>query len=579
MNRTATPPSFGQAVARRIAPLLAVLALWVVGCAVNLTWLRRDHTPPSWDPSVHLSYSLSYYAYLTRLPFGDAWAGLGLTSLYYPPLVHTVGAVCYVLFGVIQPAVAGLETADVPVLGNFLFMGLLLFSTYALAARWYGTRAGLMAALLVACYPIFAAQSRLCLLDYPLAALTVTVMALLVASEGLTHPFWVWPLGVAAGAALWCKWSFLFLFFPPLALSLSDGLRRLRVRAQPELTPVRLGFNLAVVVAGMLLLAGPWYLSHPLATVQELRVSNQTWVIDSDPAVLSAGGLLYYFRALFESQLFLPFTLLAGFGLLYALAHRGDADGLTFLLVWLVGGWAVFTLVPNKDPRFTMPLLPALAVLSVSWLYTPSERSPTAGWQRVRGWLSAATVALALAQYQGVAYGLPPLPERLGPRLAPLWSTAPQMAAPPAGRTWPHDELVREIARSTPLGGRIGVLPNTGRVNYLTIRYYVLRQFLPYLIEPDHVPEVRPAVRLAGGRQEPATVASLREDGFDCLVLLEGEQGPHATAIDQTVANLRAEWDQFLDAFEPVAALATPDGRALTLYRRRSEPGLPDAVR
>lgn len=559
------------AVVRRVVPLLVVLALWSYVGGINLRWLAVDTTPPSWDPAVHLSHSLYYYAYLTRMSFADAWAGLGATSHYYPPLVHFLGALCYLRYGLIQPTIPGFSSADVAVMTNLAMLLILVFSVYALAHRLYGPGAGVLAAFLVAVYPILAGESRLFLLDYPLTALTALSLALLVASNGLTHPFYVWPLGLAVGAAMWCKWSFAFIFVVPFLLALRVGWRRLRTGEDPLLTPVRFGFNLVVVVAAALLLAGPWYCSHLQATIRELLVSNQTWTVDNDPAVFSLAGLSYYLRVLLSSQIFLPCSLLAGFGVLCAVVQRHRLVDSDLVLGWLFGGALLLTLVPNKDPRFTMPLLPALAVLSTSWLAPPPAGRPgSPKWQRLRLILVGLVVLLGAQELQAVAWGVGRLPARVGLAAMPLLSDTAHLTTHPSQVAWPQAELARDIVSHTLPGGLVGVVPNTAHVNFLTLRYYVNRQQLPYLLDVDRRLRVMPAAHLAGGLAHPATAATLAADGYDTIVLMTGDQGAHAALAHQTLASLHAHWGEFAMHYRLVGSyrMPGPDGAVVTLYSR-----------
>ncbi|MCC7494620.1 MAG: phospholipid carrier-dependent glycosyltransferase [Fimbriimonadaceae bacterium] len=568
----APEPSFVAAVALRCAPLLVVFLIWLLSAATNLAWLRADNTPPAWDSAVHLTHSTYYYAYLTQWSFADALGGLGLTSKYYPPLTHLLGALAWMRYGVVQPTLPGLTADDIPVLANLLWMAVLLFSTYSLAARWHGQAAGLLAATLVACYPILTGQSRLFLLDYPLTALTALTFALLVASRGLTHPLLVWPLGLAAGAAFLCKWSFLLLIAPALVLALREGWQRLRAGDNPDLTRVRLVFNLVVVLAGLLLLAGPWYLSHPGATLQELRVSNQTWRIDDDPAVLSLGGLTYYLRVLLADQIHLPLTLLALCGGAIVWLRRAELAGARWLGCWIATGWVVMTLVPNKDPRFTMPLLPALAIASTAWLAPPppGRRRPP-HWRQRSGLVLAAVLLAALFLQQAVAFGVPGLPPRIGLAAAPLWSSQAHLSCLPEQRRWPHAELARRIAQVTPPGGRIGVLPNTAHVNYLTLRYYQAQLTLPLLLDPAHTVRVEPLVHPTPNGPLP-TVREVLAGGWDTIVLLNGEQGAHAERIRPLAAALARRPSELLTAYDLAAELPMPGGEMISIWRRRAEP-------
>ena len=570
MSESARQPSFALATARRVLPWLIVLGLWLLAGWTTLGWLAIDSTPPSWDPSVHLTHALYYWAYLTRMPLAEAYAGLGLTSLYYPPLVHVAGALAYLWCGVIQPTVIGLTTADVPVLANLAFMGLLLYGTYSLAARCYGEPAGLLAALLVACYPILAGQSRLYLLDYPLTACTVAAMALLAASDDLTHPGWVWPLGVMAGVAFLCKWSFLFLFAPVLVFALLRGVQRLR-SGESNLTWIRLTFNAVVVLAGVLVIAGPWYLSHPGATIRELTTSNQTWLLDSDPGPFTLAGLTYYPRALLAEQIFLPFTLLFGFGALFHFVERDRLPGFGLLVTWLLAGGVVFWLVPNKDPRFTMPLLPAMAVLSASWLAPETNgRAASQRWRAVRATLLAVAVLLALAEHHVVAWRPPSLTARVGPSWAPLWSDHASLTNAPVRYTWPEEQLAKDIAAVAPPNGYVGILPNTAHLNYLTMRYYVDRQYLPYLLDTQRVPQVGPVSRKGeDGRPAAATIESLVTDGYDVLVTMDGDQGAHSDLLRQTVVELQARRQTFETAYRQVAERAMPGGEKVKVWLLR----------
>jgi 4-amino-4-deoxy-L-arabinose transferase-like glycosyltransferase len=234
---------------RRSAPLLAVAALWLAAAVVNVAWLRADNTPPPWDQAWHLSWSLMYRAMLDRWPLLTAWSGVAHASTYYPPFFHLCAAFVMGKCGILQSAWPGLSTQGVGALTNLAFMGVLLFATYGLAARCYGPAAGVFAAFLVAVYPILSGESRLVLLEYPLTALVALTLALLMASEGLTHPVWIWPLGIAAGLGMATKWSFAFVVLWPLIFAAADGARRAWAADDAEAAK-RFAFNLLAVGVG-----------------------------------------------------------------------------------------------------------------------------------------------------------------------------------------------------------------------------------------------------------------------------------------------------------------------------------------
>lgn len=544
---------------RRTAPLLAVLGLWVWGTATLLAWLRADNFPPAWDVAWHTSWSLYYRAAFDSQGLFGKLVTMASASHYYPPLVHACGAWLLGAFGTLTPNWPGLSTADVVVLSNIGFMGLLLYGTYAAGCRVYGPRAGLAAAFLALTYPILGAHSRLFLLDYPLTGLAAVVMALLLASEGLTNRFWVWPLGLVIGLAMLCKWSFGVLVFWPLIMAAATGVNRVRASGDPELTPLRLVFNVVAVLVGALVVAGPWYLSHLGGTLSEIGQSNQTWRIDGDPLWYSLAGLTYYARVLVSQQVFLPLALLGLAGVVRGWLRWPRHVGTDQLLAWLVLGLVMLTPVANKDPRFSMPLLPALAVLTGGLLAGDDER-----WQPWQAVVATCIVALGLLQWQGVAFGLPLLPARIGPAWAPLYADEPQLGRHPSHADWPHEALARDIARVTRAGGRCGVVPNTTLVSADSLRYWVERQMLPYLMDKDRavavlrVPAATPD-QLASGDQR-----------FDSLVTLSGKQGVHAEAADAVMDNLRRQGNRFAARYALVAEYKLPEGEVISLYERRA---------
>lgn len=551
-------PSSAARITARVLPVYGVVAIWLAASSATLAWLELDHTPPSWDPAVHLSWSLVYHAYLSELPPADALAGVATTSDYYPPLVHLGGALVWKLFGVIPPADTPFDTADLPVLVNLLYLLVLMCSVYALANRCYGALAALCAAFIVAVYPILSGQTRSYLLDFPLTALTAWLVCLVAASRGLTHRWLGWPIGCILGLGLLAKWSVAVFAAPAVIAALFEGRRRVRAG---EARPAAIVYSLLAIGVVALVVAGPWYLSHPGAIVRELLTSNQTWQTDADPGPLSLAGIGYYPAALLRWQLFLPFNLLAVLGALIAWRRRRELAGFGLLAAWFAGGLVLLWLVPNKDPRFSMPLLPALAVLSCSWL------APVTSPGRRRAAAQAAGVTLLLGygslQFHAVAFGLPFVHGRVGPAAAPWLAEAAHFTGHPSRLDWPHEALARDIVALTPPGGLCAVMPNTAHVNFLTVRYYVARQSVPVLLRPERRVVVR-----GGVAAEAKPLADWLAESYDTVLMLDGNQGAHAGPIEAQLALLRAEWWRFRAVYRPAAEYTLPGGERLVLYQR-----------
>jgi hypothetical protein len=75
---------------------------------------------------------------------------------------------------------------------------------------------------------------------------------------------------------------------------------------------------------------------------------------------------VFYLHALVSHQMQVPFGILFLLGLLYSIVKRARQSRIVYL--WLLSGIGVFTLVANKDIRYSVPVLPAAAILSVCWM-------------------------------------------------------------------------------------------------------------------------------------------------------------------------------------------------------------------
>jgi hypothetical protein len=86
----------------------------------------------------------------------------------------------------------------------------------------------------------------------------------------------------------------------------------------------------------------------------------------------------------------LPLAVLFAAGLVYSFVRRRKQS--LILHLWLLSGIAIFALVANKDVRYTVPVLPAAAILSTCWL---REFKP--GAARMLSTLKLALVAIIAA--------------------------------------------------------------------------------------------------------------------------------------------------------------------------------------
>lgn len=499
-----------------------------------LWWLHRDQTTPAWDSAVHLTLSLLYHRILEALPFPEDWlACLGLYHHYgyYPPLIHLAAIPFYRLLGMGE---------DAAVLANLLFLMLLLMGTYGLARHWWGPWGGLWSMALVSLYPLVGGLMRLYLTDFALTGVMAFALWTLWESRGFRRLGWSLLFGVSAGLGMLAKWTFLALLLPPLLwVGVKGGAWKER----------RAPFHILLAAMVALLVAGPWYLPALGNIVAAVLESNRTAALDGDPSALTLAGWLYYWKVLGQSQIFLPGLALLVGGV--AMGWRKRAPNLDFLLAWWLGGTLLLTLVWNKDPRFSAPLLPAVAVLSGGLLSSPT-------WGRR---VALAGLGWGLLQFSLLGFGVPRWPEV---RLAgwPLLAKAAFLTHPPQSSSAPLPELVRRMdqlaCKEYPV---IGVLVNTPTLNLENLRYYACRERWKDL--PFRIPVLRPLARSPHWREEL--------ERCDMVVLKTGDQGPagHDRWIREAWDWLKEEPEEWRQRFEEVLRWPWPDGGQVLVFQRR----------
>src|SRR5205807_4565969 len=123
--------------------------------------------------------------------------------------------------------------------------------------------------------------------------------------------------------------------------------------------------------------------------------SGPAAVAKGSPPVASLASLGYYLWALLKFQLFLiPFLLLV-LGLVFVFARRDVASRNLYPVLLIIGSYAISSLLRNKDVRYTLPMLPAVAVVAVSWLELLARRA--------RRWLSGAIIAYSAVAFLAVS--------------------------------------------------------------------------------------------------------------------------------------------------------------------------------
>jgi hypothetical protein len=470
---------------------------------VAAVWLATDRRPPEWDHANHLERAVLCAHDLER---GDVRSALARSS-FYPPLALCIAGMAWK----VAPSDVGAAGAVV-----LAFLGLGMAATYVLGRRFAAGAGGVVAAVTFGTAPFVVWQSLRFQLDVPLAAMVALALVVLLRTDNFTRASWSVLAGLVFGLGMLTKPPFAVYVLPPLLLVLA-GIRTRR--AIPNVA--------AFAVLGTLV-ALPWYGPRLLGMAAQIGARSFRQAAESGlPDPLSAAGIAYYPTQV-AVQLGVVGVVLFVIGLA-ACAWRGMWFPLAALLPLLV-----FLTIQNKNLRYTLPLVPAAAVVAGVGFAALGRHAR-----------SIAVAALVLAggvQVATAAFGVPPA-ARLQVAGLPL-----AVEAPPLTADWRQREILARIAsdsRGAPV--TVSVVPNHAYFSAANFRYYAVRDGL--------------ALKIARAWDEPL--------GIEYMILKTGDVGPPWTAPKIRRVEERLADPYFAKAFPVLGQFPLPDGSTAAVRVRR----------
>ena len=459
----------------------ALASLVFVSTALNLLWVALDNRGPYWDMARHLGDSL-----VIRNSFSLAHPFRFLTTyVYYPPFAYWVTDALYVVLGTAQ---------WVAIASQAVFLALLVCATYGIGKVLWNRRVGLLSAFFVATTPLFVSMFKWYMLDAPLAAMTALALYLLLRSESFSNRRFSLLFGVVCGLGILTKWTFpLTIWLPALAGT--------AVAIKTDITgrSLRSVVNAGGAAVITFAISAPWFISNwTQFRADEDRYNTRAADLEGDPQLRTLRSLLWYAWNLLDEQLYLIPFLLFVVGIVYLFRKNDSAARNLYPVLTVVGTYLAFTFVQNKDYRFTMPILPAVAVVAVSWF---EFLRPA-----LRRWFSGGVIAYGVGAFLAISFGTGLLPKDWVIHLKPRSYTSDLVAfmpgydagsatraqgivlfaqhgwlvGPPSAGAWHEDDVFRQMAArsnqpafwfwpSYPAGDSIWL--NTWSTRYYSLRY------------------------------------------------------------------------------------------------------------
>ena len=467
-----TLPLHGRIAPRGRVPSWPALALVVLLSAQvigGIAWLVLDRGTPFWDEAVFLSNASGYCA------GSNATSPLDYlrTSTFYPPAVAWSSCPFYALSG---------GSIDAVRVTGLLFLLGTVVGTYALGVvatdrKWLGV----MAAFLVGTYPIVFGEARFLLADVPTMFWSTVVLILLANRRAMEPVRWGALLGAALGVGLLTFWRFpIYVGVPVLVVLVQILVEAYRDRQQKQWLKAA---GLCAVVA--VLIAGPWYGSVIVTLIGDLGDSLGAAGGEGDPNVATWQSLVWYPLSFINDQVGIvaaSVSLIVMAGVLkssrvrvrHMISPAWWTTGLRLSALSLASGIVILFFLFNKDPRFPMPLLVPVAVITAAGLGEAVRRG-----SRIRRYgyaLIAASILNGLFLFFNVSFiGFPesPIFVQLGDQHISFASPRYHQARSPAGSSVCDFQGVIEFLEQ--IDGRerrVGILSDGNYWNYFSFPYW-----------------------------------------------------------------------------------------------------------
>ncbi len=322
---------------------LLIAALLAFHFIRNYLWLLNNRPVFILDEPAHLYNTLRYAKAFINPAHGFLHDFLHANQSHWPPLVYIVSA--------LSSLVVGLRT-NALMMTNFLYLIILTFSLYGIGKKLYGPYAGITAALVCSFYHSIIEHSRLYMLDLPLTAFVALGIYCLLMTENFKNVKAIYAFLVISILGSFVKWTYpVFVIPPALFLLIRDNAFE-RIRGKRK---IYLGAITLFILSFSL-----WHIANPGKAIFVFNYFiSGLRKYDSGPL----RDIKWFVNAFQYEMIFYPFFWFFLFSAIIFYASP-KIRGKTFISLWIFFPVILFNFVRFKQPRFFMPVLPAMALIT-----------------------------------------------------------------------------------------------------------------------------------------------------------------------------------------------------------------------
>lgn len=317
----------------------------------NFTWIAATTAPVPWDQAGHTRLAIQFADYFTSLGFLRIIDYFSI-STYYPPLIHTIVGILIIFFG--HP----IQTGEIVIT---LFFGLSIFLIYVYSLDLFkNNRIALISAVIFSFLPIIYEHSRWFLLEIPQITFLLLCLIFLHRSRYFSDKKNTMYFFIALGFAALTKWTSLVYIFIPFIISAVHWYKN----AAEHKNISKNSFFKYIFI--FFLITAPWYLINFSTFISQSLPNLQGE--SSDPSkIMSVQNFIFYIYLFinFQTTIYLAtiFIIATFYFFIKKKTDQKILFGTTMLFIYLV-----FSLISNKDWRYTLPILPFAAIIIAVFL-------------------------------------------------------------------------------------------------------------------------------------------------------------------------------------------------------------------